>query len=84
MKIKNVLLLVTALTLFGCGDDDDDNHESCNCGTIESQGFNSWSTPGYWKFIKNDCTGNSTTFYFRTSQGTSIGGHFCLSEGTTW
>ena len=82
MKIKNVLLLVTALTLFGCGDDDHD--PKCNCGTIKSQGFYPWATPGYWLFIKNDCTGNSTTFYFRSSQGKSIGDHFCLPEGTTW
>lgn len=81
MKIKNILLLVIALTLFGCSKDET---KSCNCGTIESQGFHSWATPGYWKFIKNDCSGNSTTFYFRLGGGTSIGDHYCLSEGTNW
>jgi len=56
----------------------------CNCGVIVTQGFHSWADPGYWKVIKNDCTGNSTTFYFRTNQGKSIGDHICLSEETTW
>lgn len=73
MKIKNVLLLVLALTLFGCSKDES---TSCNCGIIKSQGFNSWSNPGYWKFIKNDCSSISATFYFRSNLGKSIGATF--------
>ena len=80
MRIKNILLLVIVLTLFGCSK----YEPKCNCGIIKSQGFHSWANPGYWKLIKNDCSGNSATFYFRLGGGTSIGDHFCLSEGTSW
>ena len=84
MKIKNIVLLVIALTLFGCSTDDKDEAESCNCGTIKSQGFNAWGDPGYWKLIKNDCSGISKTFYFRLGGGTSIGDQYCFAEGTSW
>ena len=82
MKIKILLLLVIALTLFGCSKDDPES--SCNCGIIKSQGFNSWSNPGYWKFIQNDCSGISKTFYFTLGGGTSIGDPYCFAEGTSW
>jgi len=80
MKIKIIAILVIGLALFGCSKDE----TKCNCGIIESQGFHSWADPGYWKVIRNDCSGYTGTFYFRTDTGDSIGDYICLSEGTVW
>lgn len=81
MKIKNVLILVLSLALFGCNKDES---TSCNCGTIKSQGFLPYANPPYTKFIKNDCSGVSAVFYFRTYTGHSTGDTYCFGEGTNW
>ena len=68
MKKKTLALLVIALFFIGCSKDDPEP-KSCNCGSIESQGFNSWATPGYSKYIRNDCSGIIKMFYFRLGVG---------------
>ena len=82
--MKKTLTFLTLVLLFvGCENGGKEPKE-CNCGIIKSQGFLPYATPGYTKFIQNECTGNQTTFYFRTGGGTSIGDRYCLSKGTTW
>lgn len=78
-KVLSVVFL--SIGLMGCKKENVAPNKTCNCGVIMSDSASNYSVD-----IKNDCSGNTQTFYLSESDWMTayVGTNFCITNVTSW